>query len=85
MNNIDDNNNNYINNNDDINIKEDFQEIVKRKIGRPPFIKTDKTIFKKINYNLNKGLWNIIFKEIYSYTLLYYYYYYYYYYYFILF
>ena len=32
MNNIDDNNNNYINNNDDINIKEDFQEIVKRKI-----------------------------------------------------
>ena len=48
MNNIDDNNNNYNNNNDDINnIKEDSQEIVKRKIGRPPFIKTDKTIFKK--------------------------------------
>ena len=51
MNNIDDNNNNYINNNDDINIKEDFQEIVKRKIGRPPFIKTDKTIFKKEKKN----------------------------------
>ena len=50
MNNIDDNNNNYINNNDDINIKDDFlqsQGIVKRKIRRPPFIKTDKTIFKK--------------------------------------
>ena len=31
MNNIDDNNNNDNNNNDDINIKEDFQEIVKRK------------------------------------------------------
>ena len=46
MNKIDDNNNNNYNN-DDINIKEDFQEIVKRKIGRPPFIKTDKTIFKK--------------------------------------
>ena len=54
MNNIDDNNNNYINNNDDINIKDDFlqsQEIVKRKIGRPPFIKTDKTIFKKEKKN----------------------------------
>ncbi len=54
MNNIDDNNNNYINNNDDINIKEDFlqsQGIVKRKIGRPPFIKTDKTIFKKETKN----------------------------------
>jgi hypothetical protein len=54
MNNIDDNNNNYINNNDDINIKEDFlqsQEIVKRKIGRPPFIKTDKTLFKKEKKN----------------------------------
>ena len=38
-------NNNY--NSDDINIKEDFQEVVKRKIGRPPFIKTDKTIFEK--------------------------------------
>ena len=50
MDNIDDNNNNNNNNNDDINIKEDFlqsQGIVKRKIGRPPFIKTDKTIFKK--------------------------------------
>ena len=47
MNKIDDNNNNSNYNNDDINIKEDFQEIVKRKIGRPPFIKTDKTIFKK--------------------------------------
>ena len=47
MNKIDDNNNNNNYNNDDINIKEDFQEIVKRKIGRPPFIKTDKTLFKK--------------------------------------
>ena len=47
MNNIDKTDNN---DNDDINIKEDFQEIkneVKRKIGRPPFIRTDKTIFKK--------------------------------------
>ena len=35
MNNIDDDNNN--DDNDDINIKEDFQEIVKRKIGRLPF------------------------------------------------
>ena len=52
MNKIDDNNNNNNNyNNDDINIKEDFQEIVKRKIGRPPFIKTDKTIFKKEKKN----------------------------------
>ena len=54
MNNIDDNNKNYINNNDDINIKDDFlqsQGIVKRKIGRPPFIKTDKTIFKKEKKN----------------------------------
>ena len=54
MNNIDDNNNNYINNNDDINIKEDFlqsQEMVKRKIGRPPFIKTHKIIFKKEKNN----------------------------------
>ena len=52
MNNIDDKN--YNNNNDDINIKEDFQEIknkVKRKIGRPPFIKTDKTLFKKEKKN----------------------------------
>ena len=51
MYNIDDNNNNNNNTNiDDINIKEDFlqsKEIVKRKIGRPPFIKTHKTIFKK--------------------------------------
>ena len=47
MNKIDDNKNNNYYNNDDINIKEDFQEVVKRKIGRPPFIKTDKTIFKK--------------------------------------
>ena len=47
MNNIDDNNNNDNNNNDDINIKEDFQEVVKRKIGRPPFIITNITIFKK--------------------------------------
>ena len=50
MNYIDDNNNNNNNNNDDINIKEDFQEVkneVKRKIGRPPFIRTDKTIYKK--------------------------------------
>ena len=46
MDNIDKTDNN---DNDDINIKEDFQEIVKRKIGRPPFIKTDKTIFKKKN------------------------------------
>ena len=52
MNNINDNNNNNnYNNNDDINIKEDFQEIVKRKIGRPPLIKTDKTIFKKEKKN----------------------------------
>ena len=35
MNNIDDNNNNYINNNDDINIKEDFQEIVKERLEDP--------------------------------------------------
>ena len=52
MDNIDDNNNNNNNtNNDDINIEVDFlqsQEVVKRKIGRPPFIKTDKTIFKKV-------------------------------------
>jgi len=51
MNKIDDNNNNNNYNNDDIDIKKkDFlqsQEIVKRKIGRPPFIKTDKTLFKK--------------------------------------
>ena len=47
MNKIDNNNNNYNYNNDDIHIKEDFQQIVKKKIGRPPFIKTDKTIFKK--------------------------------------
>ena len=40
MNKIDDNNNNNNNNNnDDINIKEDFQEIVKRKIGRQFLIK----------------------------------------------
>ena len=39
MNKIDDNNNKI-----QIN---DLQEIVKRKIGRLPFIKTDKTIFKK--------------------------------------
>ena len=49
MNNINDNNNNNnYNNDDDINIEVDFlqsQEVVKRKIGRPPFIKTDKTIF----------------------------------------
>ena len=55
MDNIDDNNNNNNNtNNDDINIKEYFlqsQEVVKRKIGRPPFIKTDKTIFKKEKKN----------------------------------
>jgi len=54
MNKIDDNNNNNNYNNDDINIKEDFlqsKEIVKRKIGRPPFIKTDKTIFKKEKKN----------------------------------
>ena len=55
MENIDDNNNNNNNtNNDDINIKEDFlqsQEIVKRKIGRPPFIKSDRTLFKKITKN----------------------------------
>ena len=44
MDNIDKTNNN---NNDDINIKEDFQEIVKRKIGRSPFVKTDIIIFKK--------------------------------------
>ena len=46
MNNIDDNNNN----NDDINIKEDIEEIkneVKRKIGRPPFIKLIKQYLKK--------------------------------------
>ena len=46
MDNIDDNNKNNNNNNDDINIKEYFQEIVNRKIERPPFIKTEKTIFK---------------------------------------
>ena len=51
MNKIDDNNNNNYYNNDGINMKEDFQEIVKRKIGRPPFIKTDKTIFKKEKKN----------------------------------
>jgi len=40
MNKIDDDNNNNNNyNTDDINIKEDFQEIVKRKIRRPPFYK----------------------------------------------
>jgi|AntAceMinimDraft_5_1070358.scaffolds.fasta_scaffold151559_1 hypothetical protein len=47
MNNIDKTDNN---DNDDINIKEGFQEVineVKRKIRRPPFIKADKTIFKK--------------------------------------
>ena len=46
MNNIDDNNNKI-----QIN---DFQEVkneVKRRIGRPPFIKTDKTIFKKEKKN----------------------------------
>ena len=48
MNKIDFNNNNNITNNDDINIKEDLKEIVKRKIGRPPFIKSDRTLFKKI-------------------------------------
>jgi len=52
MNKIDDNNNNNNNtNNDDINIKEDLKEIVKRKIGRPPFIKSDRTLFKKITKN----------------------------------
>ena len=55
MDNIDDNNNNNNNtNNDDINIEVDFlqsQEVVKRKIGRPPFIKNDKTIFKKEEKN----------------------------------
>ena len=55
MNKIDDNNNNNNNyNNDDINIEVDFlqsQEIVRRKIGRPPFIKTDKTLFKKEKKN----------------------------------
>ena len=55
MNKIDDNNNNNnYNNDDDINIEVDFlqsQEVVKRKIGRPPFIKTDKTIFKKEKKN----------------------------------
>ena len=55
MNNINDNNNNNnYNNDDDINIEVDFlqsQEVVKRKIGRPPFIKTDKTIFKKEKKN----------------------------------
>ena len=41
MNQIDDNNNK-------IQIKDfkDSKNEVKRKIGRPPFIKTDKTIFK---------------------------------------
>ena len=34
------------NNNNKIQIN-DLQDIVKRKIGRPLFIKTDKTIFKK--------------------------------------
>ena len=52
MNKIYDNNNNNNYNNDDINIKEDFQEIVKRKIGRPPFIKTDKKIQLIILINL---------------------------------
>ena len=55
MNNINDNNNNNnYNNDDDINIEVDFlqsQEVVKRKIGRPPFIKTDKTLFKKEKKN----------------------------------
>ena len=56
MNKIDDDNinNNNNNNNDDINIQEDFlqtQEIVKRKIRRPHFIKTDKTIFKRRKKN----------------------------------
>ena len=39
MNKIDDNNNKI-----QIN---DLQDIVRRKIGRPPFIRTDKTKFKK--------------------------------------
>ena len=52
MNNIDANNNNNNNtNNDDINIKEDLKEIVKKKIGRPPFIKSDRTLFKKKKRN----------------------------------
>ena len=49
MNNIDDNNN-YNNNNDDINIKEDFQEIVKRKIGRQFLIKQYLKKKKKIQF-----------------------------------
>jgi hypothetical protein len=37
-----------------MNIKDEFQDSkneVKRKIGRPPFIRTDKTIFKKEKIN----------------------------------
>ena len=42
MNKIDDNNNKI-----QINDLQDIKNEVKRKIGRPPFIRTDKTIFKK--------------------------------------
>jgi hypothetical protein len=54
MNNVDNNNNNNNNNNNKNKIQiNDFQEIkneIKRKIGKPPFIRTDKTIKKKCNY-----------------------------------
>jgi hypothetical protein len=41
--------NKFNDNNNKIQIKDfkDSKNEVKRKIGRPPFIKTDKTIFKK--------------------------------------
>ena len=42
MNKIDDNNTKI-----QINDLQDIKNEVKRKIGRPPFIRTDKTIFKK--------------------------------------
>jgi hypothetical protein len=54
MDNIDDSNNNNIQINDFQDIKkktEGFLEVAKRKIGRSPFIKTDKTIFKKEKKN----------------------------------
>ena len=46
MNKIDDNNNKI-----QINDFQDIKNEVKRKIGRPPFIRTDKTIFEKDRKN----------------------------------
>jgi GH25 family lysozyme M1 (1,4-beta-N-acetylmuramidase) len=43
-NNINKNNNNNNNNNNNIQIN-DFQDIVKRKTGKPPLIRSDKTNF----------------------------------------